>query len=68
MPAVNVFERALKLGMGWGMMPDLLLAALGARVPVSPAPDASRQAGRAGAAFAALRLRNGATGVKPWFG
>ena len=31
MPAVDGFELALELGMGWGMVPDLLLAARGPR-------------------------------------
>ncbi|WP_341908541.1 HTH-type transcriptional regulator ArgP [Polaromonas sp. YR568] len=30
-PAADAFERALELGMGWGMLPELLLAARGKR-------------------------------------
>lgn len=33
-PAVDAFELALELGMGWGMVPDLMLAARSARAPL----------------------------------
>jgi LysR family transcriptional regulator (chromosome initiation inhibitor) len=33
-PAVDAFELALELGMGWGMVPDLLLAARANRPPL----------------------------------
>lgn len=39
-PAVDAFELALELGMGWGMVPDLLLARRTNRVPlVEVLPD-----------------------------
>lgn len=33
-PAVDAFELALELGMGWGMVPDILLAARARRPPL----------------------------------
>ena len=33
-PAVDAFERALELGMGWGMVPELLLQARAQRAPL----------------------------------
>ena len=33
-PAVDAFELALELGMGWGMVPDLLLRARAGRAPL----------------------------------
>ena len=33
-PSVDAFEMALELGMGWGMVPDLLLARRGNRPPL----------------------------------
>ena len=33
-PAVDAFERALELGLGWGMVPDLLLQARAGRAPL----------------------------------
>jgi len=33
-PAVDAFELALELGMGWGMVPDLMLAARTGRAPL----------------------------------
>jgi LysR family transcriptional regulator (chromosome initiation inhibitor) len=33
-PAVDAFELALELGMGWGMLPDILLAARTNRPPL----------------------------------
>lgn len=33
-PAVDAFELALELGMGWGMVPDLLLAARTSKTPL----------------------------------
>ncbi|MDP2818151.1 MAG: HTH-type transcriptional regulator ArgP [Polaromonas sp.] len=34
-PAVDAFELALELGMGWGMVPELLLAGRGHRPPLA---------------------------------
>lgn len=34
-PAVDAFEQALELGMGWGMVPELLLAVRGHRPPLA---------------------------------
>ena len=33
-PAVDAFELALELGLGWGMVPDLLLQARNGRAPL----------------------------------
>jgi LysR family transcriptional regulator, chromosome initiation inhibitor len=33
-PAVDAFETAIELGLGWGMVPDLALARRGGRVPL----------------------------------
>ena len=74
MPAVDAFERALELGMGWGMVPDLLLAAHTSRpalvemLPDRPVDVTLYWQHWSDAAFAALSLRNRAIGVKPWLG
>ena len=33
-PAVDAFELALELGLGWGMVPELMLAARTGRAPL----------------------------------